>query len=107
MTGTTGSLGAHILNELLADPDVATIYCLCRADSDIRAAERLASSLKTRKVSERFSNVQIRASERVVALAADLPEVHLGLGEARYREIANRATIIIHVCIHTSNPYFS
>ena len=101
MTGATGSLGSHILDELLADPVVETVYCLCRAKNDTDAANRLAASMNSRKLLTRFSGAHTKAnanaSERVVALAADLPAVRLGLDDERYREIAHRATVIIHV----------
>ena len=102
MTGATGSLGSYILDELLIDPNVETIYCLCRAKNDADAADRLAASMKTRKLSTRFSDAHIKAKERVVPLAADLPAVRLGLDEKRYREIANGVTVIIHVRPRTS-----
>ncbi|KAG8213592.1 L-aminoadipate-semialdehyde dehydrogenase [Butyriboletus roseoflavus] len=92
LTGATGSLGSYVLDELLADPAVETVYCLCRAKNDADAEDRLAVSMKTRKLLTRF----LGANERVVALAADLPAVQLGLDDERYREIANRATVIIH-----------
>lgn len=97
MTGATGSLGSYILDELLADPKVETIYCLCRAKNDADASDRLAGSMKTRKLLTRFSSANATANQRIVALAADLPAVRLGLDEARYHEIARRATAIIHV----------
>ena len=93
LTGATGSLGSYILDELLADPAVETVYCLCRAKNDANAADRLAASMKARKLLTRF----LGANERVVALAADLPALRLGLDDERYRVIANRATVIIHV----------
>ena len=102
MTGATGSLGSYILDELLADPDVETVYCLCRAKNDADAADRLTASMNTRKLSTRFLDAHTKVKERVVALAADLPAVQLGLDEERYREIANRVTVIIHVRILTS-----
>ena len=96
MTGATGSLGSYILDELLADSAVETVYCLCRAKNDTDAADRLAASMKTRKLLTRFS-ANANANDRIMALAVDLPAVRLGLDEERYREIAHRATVIIHV----------
>ncbi|KAH0827399.1 male sterility protein-domain-containing protein [Lanmaoa asiatica] len=96
LTGATGSLGSYVLDELLADPAVETVYCLCRAKHDADAADRLAASMKTRKLLARFSGAKTNANERIVTLAADLPAVRLGLDEERYREIVNRVTVIIH-----------
>ena len=98
MTGATGSLGSYILDELLKDPDVETVYCLCRAKNDAGAADRLAASMKARKLLTRFSKAHIK---RVVALATDLSADRLGLDEERYHEIANRVTTIIHVRTRT------
>lgn len=102
LTGATGSFGSYILDEFLADPDVETIYCLCRAEDDAGASARITASMKTRRLLTRFSDAQVKADERVVALAADLPADRLGLDEDRHREIANRATTIIHVCALSS-----
>ncbi|KAH7888517.1 L-aminoadipate-semialdehyde dehydrogenase, partial [Phlebopus sp. FC_14] len=92
LTGVTGSLGSYILDELLADPTVETIYCLCRAQNDEEAAKRVAASMKTRKLSSRFTG----ASGRVVCLAADLAAEKLGLQTDTYLEITSRTTLIIH-----------
>ncbi|KAG2150554.1 L-aminoadipate-semialdehyde dehydrogenase [Suillus clintonianus] len=92
LTGATGSLGAYILDELLSDPSVATVYCLCRAKDDADASSRIMSSMKTRKLSSRYEQAQ----SRVKALASDLPMDKLGLQSDVYNEIARRATLIIH-----------
>ena len=92
LTGATGSLGAYILDELLSDTSVATVYCLCRAKSDTDASSRIAASMEARKLP---SYVQQQA--RVIALAADLSADMLGLQSDMYNEIATRTTLIIHV----------
>ncbi|KAG2146015.1 putative aminoadipate reductase [Suillus bovinus] len=92
LTGATGSLGAYILDELLSDPSVATVYCLCRARDDADASGRIAASMKTRKLLSRYEQVQTR----VKALASDLSTDKLGLQTDMYNEIATRATLIIH-----------
>ncbi|KAG1723799.1 putative aminoadipate reductase [Suillus lakei] len=92
LTGATGSLGAYILDELLSDPSVATVYCLCRAEDDIDATSRITASMKTRKLLSRYEQAQ----SRVKALASDLSTVKLGLQSDMYNEIATRATLIIH-----------
>ncbi|KIJ67974.1 hypothetical protein HYDPIDRAFT_83419 [Hydnomerulius pinastri MD-312] len=92
LTGATGSLGSYILDELLGDPSVETVYCLCRATDDEDAANRVAASMKTRKLTARFTG----AGSRVISLAADLPAEKLGLNNDTYLEIMSRATLIIH-----------
>ncbi|KAG1862517.1 L-aminoadipate-semialdehyde dehydrogenase [Suillus subalutaceus] len=92
LTGATGSLGAYILDELLSDPSVATVYCLCRAKDDADASSRITASMKTRKLSSHYEKVKLR----VKALASDLSTDKLGLQSDMYNEIATRATLIIH-----------
>ncbi|KAG2076388.1 L-aminoadipate-semialdehyde dehydrogenase [Suillus decipiens] len=92
LTGATGSLGAYILDELLSDPSVATVYCLCRAKDDGDASSRITASMNTRKLSSHYGQVQLR----VKALASDLSAEKLGLQSDIYIEIATRATLIIH-----------
>ncbi|KAG1775414.1 L-aminoadipate-semialdehyde dehydrogenase [Suillus placidus] len=92
LTGATGSLGAYILDELLSDPSVATVYCLCRAKDDADASSRITASMKARKLSSRYEQVRLR----VKALASDLSTIKLGLQSDMYDEIATRATLIIH-----------
>ena len=92
LAGATGSLGSYILNGLLADSDVKTIYCLCHAKIDTGATARIAASVKACRLLVRFCGAHIIANERVAA-----PAEWLGLEGKRYREIANRVTVIIHV----------
>lgn len=93
LTGATGSLGAYILDELLSDSSVATVYCLCRAKNDTDASSRIAASMKTRKLLPRY----VQHQARVIALASDLSVNTLGLQSDVYNEIATRATLVIHV----------
>jgi thioester reductase-like protein len=93
LTGATGSLGAYILDELLSDPSVATVYCLCRAKNDTDASSRIAASMKARKLLPRY----VQSESRVHALASDLSANKLGLQSNVYNEIATRTTLVIHV----------
>ncbi|KAF9219622.1 L-aminoadipate-semialdehyde dehydrogenase [Gyrodon lividus] len=92
LTGATGSLGSYILDELLADSAVETVFCLCRAKSDEDAVNRVAASMQSRKLLTRFS----AAGNRIISLAADLPADKLGLENDKYLEIMSTATLIIH-----------
>ncbi|KAH9884554.1 hypothetical protein F4778DRAFT_787662 [Xylariomycetidae sp. FL2044] len=49
LTGATGALGAHLLDQLLDDPKVERIYALVRGPADAQA--RLAESLRIRGLS--------------------------------------------------------
>lgn len=45
LTGATGYLGCHVLDELMQDPTVGTIYCLVRSGKKISAERRLKAKL--------------------------------------------------------------
>lgn len=90
LTGSTGSIGSYILNDLLQEDCVSHIYCLNRsADSSTLQPERnkfLDSSLPTD-----FSK------DKVTFLSADLSDsTSLGLPKDVYTTIAERITLVIH-----------
>ncbi|KAJ5836568.1 hypothetical protein N7447_002594 [Penicillium robsamsonii] len=41
LTGATGSVGAHVLFELLNDDSVSTVYCLTRKSSPLKATSKV------------------------------------------------------------------
>lgn len=88
LTGATGSLGAHILTQLLQRPSVQKVYCLCRAKDDREAMQRVQNSLSTRKL--------VIDEVRVVVLSSSLGHSQLGLTPQRYEFLAKNATMVIH-----------
>jgi thioester reductase-like protein len=48
LTGATGSLGAHLLDQLLDQEDVDKVICLVRARNDEDALKRVEESLRVR-----------------------------------------------------------
>ncbi|GME52518.1 putative nrps-like enzyme [Neofusicoccum parvum] len=85
LTGSTGSLGNYILEDLIASPDVAKVYCLNRSDS---APARQAQSFAEREVPADFS--------KVTFLRTDFSQARFGLSQEVYDELARTATIFIH-----------
>lgn len=94
LTGATGSLGAHIVAQLVQSDNVRKVYCLVRAKSTSAARRRVAQSLRTRKVSLGLSPA---AERKIVALPADLsnPE-NLGLDDNVFCKIKQTVTSVIH-----------
>lgn len=96
LTGATGFLGAHILNQLLlARPDL-TIYCPVRADSVAAGRERICS---------RFRDLRLdpaRIDARVLPLVADLGRPRLGLTEAEFGALAQTVDTIVHCAAQVS-----
>lgn len=93
LTGATGSLGAHILDQLIRRPSVARVICLSRASSDAESLVRLQASLQQRQ-----RTLTPEAWSKILSLAADVNNSNqLGLESAEtYEMIRASATAIIH-----------
>ncbi|EJD50787.1 L-aminoadipate-semialdehyde dehydrogenase [Auricularia subglabra TFB-10046 SS5] len=92
LTGASGSLGAHILAQLIASDDVKTVICLSRAASHEDSRARLSQSLALRKlkIDDAFFG------DKVESYAANANDDRLGLSEAEFKSIQERTTIVIH-----------
>ncbi|ENH99159.1 hypothetical protein COCC4DRAFT_66695 [Bipolaris maydis ATCC 48331] len=93
LTGATGSLGAHVLVQLIGRPDVEAVHCLVRAKTNGDAMQRVRKSLIDRKV---YHTLSLSARRKIHVLAADLSDARLGLDDAAYTAIASNLTGIIH-----------
>ena len=71
LTGSTGSLGAHILASLLEEPKVAKVFTLNRGDN---VAERQQQSFVDKNLP-----TDLLSSKKLVQLSADLSRDDLGL----------------------------
>ncbi|KAI1640226.1 hypothetical protein F4809DRAFT_591978 [Biscogniauxia mediterranea] len=89
LTGATGALGAHLLNQLLDDPKVAEVSCLVRGKD---ALGRITESMKLRGLS--LAN---KDTKKLRALTTDnFGAPHLGLTPEVYSGLQNSVTLIIH-----------
>ncbi|MFG2651374.1 amino acid adenylation domain-containing protein [Streptomyces sp. NPDC048436] len=89
LTGATGYLGLHLLEELLRRTD-AEIVCLCRADDEAHAGQRLRQG---------FADYEIDAADqlhRVRCVVGDLAQERLGLDGATWRDLAATVDVIYH-----------
>lgn len=86
LTGSTGSLGAHILGLLLTRPEVRNVYCLVRGEDP---QERVLEALRRRGLS-------VPDTTRLVALTSDLSRRDLGLSPSVFRRLQRETTSIIH-----------
>ena len=89
LTGANGSLGSHILIQLLRKTQVSRIYCLVRGED---ATSRLRSALEIRKLD---ANVLLDTS-RIIVLPMDLSDDKLGQTLDMYHQLQNEVTDIIH-----------
>src|SRR3954452_6016449 len=88
LTGATGFVGMELLARFVERGD-RDIYALVRAESDDEAQERLDPTLRL------VGGERVRGS-RVVAVAADIEQPRLGLGDERRRELAQQVSQIVH-----------
>ncbi len=95
LTGATGYLGAHILAQVLATNEIATVTCLVRS-SDPNAV---------RKNCEKYG-LSIDYS-RVVLQRGDLSLSHLGMNNADWNRISASIDFIIHcgAMVSLTAPY--
>ncbi|KAJ4286681.1 hypothetical protein N0V90_012933 [Kalmusia sp. IMI 367209] len=91
LTGVTGGLGAHLLAQLIRNPNVAEVWALVRASSDFRALERTLKSLSARELHP--SHEELR---KVIAVPSDLSKPDFGLGASRLEELRSKLTLVIH-----------
>ncbi|RMZ43874.1 putative NRPS-like protein biosynthetic cluster [Aspergillus flavus] len=88
LTGSTGSLGNYILNELLSDREIPMIYCLNRAED---ARQKQITSFK-----EKGFTIPHDFDERVEFIHAHFGALNLGLSIDKYNELTKSVDLIIH-----------
>jgi carbohydrate kinase (thermoresistant glucokinase family) len=93
LTGATGSLGAHILVQLVKRPDIDTVYCLVRARDYKTAARRVRESLIQRKL---YHTLSLSALRKIHAMPSDLSDPHLGLDDTTYARATSGLASVIH-----------
>ncbi|KAI6778153.1 uncharacterized protein J7T54_007199 [Emericellopsis cladophorae] len=110
VVSATGSLGAHVLSQLLSMPHIRHVYCLVRAPSPEAAQERVLQSLADRGLSPHHSSAHGRiisslvksglssshASAKFTALPSDLSRADLGLGSTVFAALTSLVTSVIH-----------
>jgi thioester reductase-like protein len=93
LTGVTGFLGVHLLEELLKQSDSRPVYCIirCGAAGAEGARERLVSTLHKYKVA--LSSSQMSA---VRVLAGDVAQPRFGLGVEEYEALCEEVGCVYH-----------
>ncbi|KAH8895924.1 L-aminoadipate-semialdehyde dehydrogenase [Thozetella sp. PMI_491] len=87
LTGSTGSLGSYILDELLSRPNVRSVTCLNRS----------ADGKKKQLASSASRGLGLGLSDgRVQFLQADLSKVDFGLPGEAFRNLLDKTTLVIH-----------
>lgn len=93
LTGSTGSLGSHILSALLTTPSVARVFALNRPDNSRKATLR---ERQTAAFQKHGIDVMILDSPKLVLLEGDTSVSDFGLDNETLEDMARSITSIIH-----------
>ncbi|MEJ5106708.1 non-ribosomal peptide synthetase [Chryseobacterium sp. MYb328] len=102
LTGVTGFVGSHLLEELIPKNPSATIYCLVRAENEALALERIKSTFL------KFKLVWKPEYEaRIKIILGDLTHPKLGVDEKLYEKLLSDIEVIYHMASDVSyvKPY--
>jgi thioester reductase-like protein len=86
LTGSTGSLGSHVLETLLKRPDVEHVYCLNRSDD---------AETRQKHAFEKYHGPVVDFS-KAEFLQADFSKAGFGLADAVYARLLSSVTVFIH-----------
>eukprot|EP00538_Stauroneis_constricta_P012774 CAMPEP_0119545994 /NCGR_PEP_ID=MMETSP1352-20130426/585_1 /TAXON_ID=265584 /ORGANISM="Stauroneis constricta, Strain CCMP1120" /LENGTH=1098 /DNA_ID=CAMNT_0007590639 /DNA_START=60 /DNA_END=3353 /DNA_ORIENTATION=- len=119
LTGATGYLGVHILNELL-EGSQATVICLARAKTDADAYHRIVNNMKRyqllpddgddeKKSENTNTTTALSLHNRMIGIAGDLSKPLLGLTTMQFKSLALEVDSIIHCGaeVNLLKPYAS
>jgi thioester reductase-like protein/aryl carrier-like protein len=86
LTGSTGSLGSYVLENLLKRPDVERVYCLNRSDD---------AETRQKHAFEKFHDPLVDLS-KAEFLQTDFSLARFGLTKAVYESLLSSVTMFIH-----------
>ncbi|MCF2860137.1 amino acid adenylation domain-containing protein [Pseudoalteromonas sp. SMS1] len=100
LTGATGFLGSHILQQLLNETQ-AIIYCVVRAKSLKQAKQRIKKSAQDYQL-----NIDMA---RVRPMLGDMEQPQLGLSDADWQVLCEQVQHIVHTASYVNHiqPYFA
>ena len=85
LTGTTGSLGFHLLQKMIEDPTISRVYCLDRA---VDAEQRFEQ--KSKKYADHQQH------QNLIFFTVNLAQKDLGLTAVQMSELKENVDLIIH-----------
>lgn len=85
LTGSTGSLGSYMLDNLLRNPEISEVICLNRPGSD---EEKQRKSNAERGLSCEFT--------KATFLEVDVTKENLGMDQSIYSDFAKKVTHLVH-----------
>ncbi|PDZ12686.1 non-ribosomal peptide synthetase, partial [Bacillus pseudomycoides] len=101
LTGVTGYLGIHLLEQLL-DTTKCKVYCLIRGRDEEEAQLRLLKNLWF-YFKDKFTKYEALINERIFIVNGDLAEKRLGLNEDIYVTLHKNIKTVIHAAALTKH----
>ncbi|KAF2644124.1 acetyl-CoA synthetase-like protein [Massarina eburnea CBS 473.64] len=91
LTGATGSLGAHLLHQMVTSNRYRKVYCF------VRAAKRSAMDRVLASLEARYFNVSDSAKSKMVALEVEISSPDFGLGAEIVEKLKSEVSLIYHL----------
>jgi amino acid adenylation domain-containing protein/thioester reductase-like protein len=100
LTGSTGFLGAFLLNELLQQSK-ANIYCLVRSSNSETGKQKIQKTLECYLLWHDYFN------NRIIPVIGDLSQPLFGLTVNQFQELTELIDVIYHngALVHHTSPY--
>ena len=93
VTGATGSLGAHLVAQLVLRDEISGVCCLVRASSKPSAHQRVVRSMQERAV---YHTLPLELRGKITCYPSDFSKAKLGLDDAVYDSISEKITNLVH-----------
>lgn len=91
ITGSTGNIGSQLLEILLRDPRVETVYALNRTSAE-------GAQIKhTEKFADKGLDTNLLRAAKLTFFEGDLSDSHFGLSKDAYAEVRRYSTFLLHV----------
>lgn len=104
LTGSTGFLGAYILNEILQTSS-AHVYCLVRSKQGAASLVRIEQQLRQYQLWRDEEKWQSAWRERVHVISGDVILPRLGVADRAYESLSRDIDCIIHSAAHVNFIY--
>lgn len=96
LTGSTGSLGTHLLAQLASLPNVARVVCLNRLPLDARYHHQDAYERQFKTAETKGVTIPLQDRLKIEVILIDPAAPHLGLQDAEYARLRRSVTHIMH-----------
>lgn len=97
VTGTTGSIGSHLLAELVQSPDVSRIYAVNRPSTSDATSDLVGRQQKS-LLEKGLVPGDILASDKVRLVEADLSVSGFGISQSLYNEVSLCCSPVNNYC---------